>query len=687
MPPPRFECQPSLVRHPRFIAVAFGVSMTLQLVLESASYADDIGMDALRAELGAAFPTGVGVGVSQIEANIISGTSSYMPDVTSSEFSGKTITAMSGASVVSGHANTVAGYFYGSFSSLAPGVGAVDVYEANLWVHAGFLQLQTSSAVAPNTETRFVQNHSWIGSFGTTSLDTEALRRFDYAIQQNNFVACVALNNGSGSSIPPLVASAYNAISVGLTSGDHSSGTTSLEIAGRVKPEIVAPQPATSFATPIVSSAAAILRQSAPTPGRNSVALKAMLLAGATKDQFAGWSRTTARPLDSHFGAGQVNILHSYHLLVAGQQPASGSVLLGPRGWDSSATTAAVKQYFFEISPGETASRFSAVLTWNRIITATIIASRWTNPTSNVPNLTLRLYAASGFAKGALVDESVSPVDNVEHLFEPVLPPGRYVMEVTGSQTGIAFGLAWNSVSSVRIAATVPNAEERGLVPGSFTISRAGDLANPLTVPLTVGGTASAGVDYVSLPSFVTIPANQTSATIAVSPLSDTLAEGNETITVILGSGFASTYSDANATVTLHDQPIDAWRFSHFTTAELATPAVSGDLADSDSDGIVNLVEYALNLDPKIANQNALPTVVIDPLGYPTLTYTAVDAAVDVNYFVEISTDLVSWSPGPYLAAVSPIADNGTTRVVTVSSAYTAIARPVQFMRLRIARQ
>ena len=646
--------------------------MLLLSGLVTSGRADETGIAALRAELGAALPTGAGVGVSQIEANVISGTASYMPDVTSFEFTGKTVTAMSGASQVSSHANAVAAYFYGNASSIAPGVSAVDVYEANLWIGSGFLRVASLSA--PKTETRAVQNHSWIGTLGSTAQDVDALRRFDFAIQQNDFLACVGLNNGGGSAIPSLLAGAFNAISVGLTNGNHSSGTATIDIAGRVKPEIVAPQQATSFATPMISSAGAMLRENAPVAGRHSVSLKAMLLAGATKDQFANWNRTAARPLDAHFGAGQLNILHSYHILAAGQQAATGAASLAARGWDYNTTAATSRQYFFDIPVGETAPRFSAVLTWNRIIADTVAGSSWGNPSSKVPDLNLRLYTASGFVKGALIDESVSNVDNVEHLFEPTLPQGRYLMEVTGNQTGIAYGLAWNTVGSVSISATVPVASERGLTPGVFTVTRSGDFANALTVPFTVSGSATAGTDYVSLPSSVTIPANATGATLTVTPLADSLAEGGETVTVTLQSGMASTYTAANATVTLQDQPIDAWRFSHFTAAELGNPAVSGDLADGDGDGIVNLIEYALNLDPKTANVNALPTVV-NAGGYPTLTYTAVTGAVDISYIVEISTDLVTWNAGPYLAALSAVAENVTTNTVTVSSAYPVTAQ------------
>ncbi len=650
-----------------------------------ASYLDDVGYIALQAELGAALPTGAGVGVSQIEAGASVSSLSYMPDTTYSGFAGKTITAKSGASIVSGHATTVGVYYYGSGSSLSPGVSTIDVYDANSWAFGGVLKTGTTGT--PVVETRKVQNHSWIGTVDNGgATDVELLRRFDFIIQRDDFLAVVGVNNGSGSGVPVLLANAYNIISVGLTNGEHSTGVSTVDGSGRVKPEVVAPQGATSFSTPLVSSAGALLRQNAPAAGQHSVTLKAMLLAGATKDPFANWSRTTTRPLDAHYGAGQLNVFHGYHILAAGQQVASSIASVASRGWDYNTTAAAARLYFFDIPAGDTASRLSAVLTWNRIVADTL-AVGWGNPSSNVPDLALRIYAASGFTKGVLVDQSISAVDNVEHLYETTLPPGRYALEVTGNQTGIAYGLAWNTVSNVSIAATAPNAAERGLVPGTFTVTRSGALTSALTVAYTVSGNAAVGADYASLSGSVTIPANQASATITVTPLSDSLAEGDETVTLTLASGLASTFANANATVTIHDQPIDAWRFSRFTATELANPAISGDLADVEKDGIVNVVEYALDLDPKTVNVNALPTAYVNAGGYPTLSYTAVQSAVDIHYLVEISTNLVTWNAASLLAATTQLVDNATTSTVTVSSPNTITAQPMQFMRLRVTRQ
>jgi hypothetical protein len=652
-------------------------------------YRDDLGFFALRDELGAAMPTGAGIGVSQVEAALDEGGTIYLPDIAGYAAQGKTITAKSGAGTTSGHATTVGTFFYDLNLSLAPGVTMVDAYEANDWIGDGFLRTGTTSG--PRAESRKVQNHSWIGTTnnGMQDFDVEILRRFDFAIQTSDFVAVVGLNNGFGNPVPPLLASAYNAIAVGLTNGGAGSGLTTIDGSGRIKPEIVA-NPfimQTSFSTPTVGAAAAMLRQNAPANAQHSVTLKALLLAGATKHQFPTWSRTTTQPLDSRFGAGQVNVYNSYHALAAGQQAASTSVSVGRRGWDFSTTTAGSRLYFFDIPLGDTASGFSAVLSWHRIITDGTAGPLWGSPTSNVPNLSLKIYAASGFVVSTLVDQSVSPVDNVEHLYEPHLPPGRYALEVTGDQTGISYGLAWNSVPTVSVTASAADASEQGLVAGTFTFTRVGDTSNALVVHYTIAGSAFAGADYTALPATVTIPANQTTATLNVVPVADSAAEGDETVTLTLTSHFAYGFdAPGSAVVTIHDLPIDAWRFAHFTAAELANPAISGDLADFDGDGLTTVAEYGLDLDPKVASVTGLPTLGRDVNGHPTLTYTKVLSATDITYTVELTTNFNAWTAIPESAAAVPVVLQALSGPVTATSPYTLSAEPKQFLRLRIMR-
>ena len=90
---------------------------------------------------------------------------------------------------------------------------------------------------------------------------------------------------------------------------------------------------------------------------------------------------------------------------------------------------------------------------------------------------------------------------------------------------------------------------------GTFVISRSGgDLSQPLTVSLSIGGTATNGSDYSSIPSSFTIPAGETAITIPITPLFDTLVEGNETVVLSLASSSNYTIGSASsATVTIQD--------------------------------------------------------------------------------------------------------------------------------------
>ena len=161
-----------------------------------------------------------------------------------------------------------------------------------------------------------------------------------------------------------------------------------------------------------------------------------------------------------------------------------------------------------------------------------------------------------------------------------------------------------------------------------------------------------------------------------------------------VGSTFSATFPSYSMTVidlARPATPYTAWQNSHFTAAQLANPAVSGDLADPDGDGIVNLLEYALNLDPLSASRTGLPgaaTTTQNGATNLTLTYTKVKAATDLTYTVEVSGDLMTWNSGSAYTADVGVLDQGTTEQVTTRD-LTAISAtmPRWFIRLRVTRQ
>ncbi len=91
----------------------------------------------------------------------------------------------------------------------------------------------------------------------------------------------------------------------------------------------------------------------------------------------------------------------------------------------------------------------------------------------------------------------------------------------------------------VTVMAMDPVATEAGLTTGTFKVGRTGNLAAPLTVFYTLGGTATRtgpGTDYAPLSGSVTIRGGQPSALVTVTPNDDPLMEGTETVVLTLAA-------------------------------------------------------------------------------------------------------------------------------------------------------
>ncbi len=88
-------------------------------------------------------------------------------------------------------------------------------------------------------------------------------------------------------------------------------------------------------------------------------------------------------------------------------------------------------------------------------------------------------------------------------------------------------------------------------------LSSASDSA--LTVPLSISGTATAGADYVSLPSSVVVPAGDLSVEVPVAVTNDFIEEPMETVVVsVLGGAGYDVGASSNATVWIHDDETEA---------------------------------------------------------------------------------------------------------------------------------
>lgn len=423
------------------VAVAFLVASLLAGSSASAQpqWHTDVGYIQLLNEFGLV-ADGSGIEVAQVEAP--SG-GNFMPNTALAEFSGKMFTQGSpGSALPSSHATNVATSFYGNTGSIAPGVTDITNFEANDWLGN---QLGFNSGNDPLAQNFAVSNHSYIGNGLSVADATEILQRYDFAINQSGMVAVVGLNNGSGNPQPQLLAHAYNGITVGLTNGGHSRGTTTFYGAGRTKPDIVAPANTTSIATAEVSSGAAFLYDAAGGGnGTQPEVVKAILMAGATKSEFLTWDRTTTRPLDEVFGAGEMNVYNSYRILAGGE---SNGLLVQPisaspnEAWDYNPAAIAGTPIFYDLELSAGGKDLSILLDWN-IDVIDIDPTAVFNPTTSLADMDLRLYDSTGGFLNVLLDSSLSTVDNVEHIFFPDLAPGRYTIEVR-SNVNHDYGIAW----------------------------------------------------------------------------------------------------------------------------------------------------------------------------------------------------------------------------------------------------
>lgn len=451
--------------HPTQICFrGFVAGLCTTAALAQDSVFDEIGYTALVERLGAATPTGAGIALGQIEAT---SSGSYGPDQANGEFAGVTFTAHSGSPGSSSHATTVARNYYGATTSVAPGVTAAHLWEANDFIGGGYLNYGTSDIPEVPPFGMEVFNLSFIGS---TTVDAQLVRRADYAAHAYGTLFVVGVNNGAASETPPLFSAMYHAIAVGLTSGDHGSNDQTLDGGPRMKPDLVAPATYTSFSTPIVASCGALLHETVETDpelssnlnASRTQVMKSILMSGATHT--SEWTNNpaqsgpdrgvTARPLDEVFGAGTVNIDRAHRILTGYEQHGSSNAvpssanIVGP-GWDWEYVVTGESVYY-RFTLDEVASEVIFTATWHRLVPPTFISD------IELPNLDLHLWAVED---GALIDlvgadssvyaggnvRSTSAVDNVEHIRVEGLAPGEYVLEMVRLDSGSASrgAIAW----------------------------------------------------------------------------------------------------------------------------------------------------------------------------------------------------------------------------------------------------
>ncbi len=132
----------------------------------------------------------------------------------------------------------------------------------------------------------------------------------------------------------------------------------------------------------------------------------------------------------------------------------------------------------------------------------------------------------------------------------------RFALVLSALALGSAHAAEKSAAPVVTLTATVATTDESGAKPGIVTVTRTGDLADPLTIALEFSGSAKAGVDFRELPNSLVLPAGEATGTITIIGRGDFEKEPARTVVVHLRSDdYYPLGSTKSATVTINDAP------------------------------------------------------------------------------------------------------------------------------------
>ena len=219
---------------------------------------------------------------------------------------------------------------------------------------------------------------------------------------------------------------------------------------------------------------------------------------------------------------------------------------------------------------------------------------------SELLQITLRpsvpVWPASG---GYVIDDQI--VANV-NLHDAVLPLGTPVVSIRALDAQ-----AFESAAPSRTA--------------TFLVQRSGSVSDAITVGYAIGGSATNGVDYDTLPGSVTIPAGSASAPIVVNPIADGVTEDPESVAL-----------------TLQPPPLTTLPPSFILASASATQISAGaSLRDIYTPPLTRLQRVWLWRHRHFAVQRFVAPVAVAAAAPPPAP------ALPVSYAVEASTDLVDW--------------------------------------------
>ena len=242
-----------------------------------------------------------------------------------------------------------------------------------------------------------------------------------------------------------------------------------------------------------------------------------------------------------------------------------------------------------------------------------------------------------------------------------------FIRVATGSSASHSLGVvaspipSYTTLTATTLAATSAAATTVVL---NGTVNANGGTA---TVSFDYGLDSSYGTNVAGTPDFVT-GGSATAVTATLTGLTPNTtyhfrANGSN------GSGTTNGADLTFTTLTL----LQNWRLTNFGT--IFSSGLMADTADYDGDGIPNLMEFALNLDPKAASKLPISSTIFGATFQISYSRSTAAVRAGTSYAVEWNASLsaASWSNSGVTQWV--LSDNGTTQMVIAMIPVNAAAR------------
>ncbi|TVR49426.1 MAG: hypothetical protein EA425_12215 [Puniceicoccaceae bacterium] len=225
--------------------------------------------------------------------------------------------------------------------------------------------------------------------------------------------------------------------------------------------------------------------------------------------------------------------------------------------------------------------------------------------------------------------------------------------------------------------------------PVALTLSADRARAEPWTALLAWDDPALAAAVFPDAPAEVAFEPGQTTADFTLSPAADPDASGDAVLHLGLAESTLYRYTDPGLTLNLLSPTFPNFLFS-FTGANHASISSAEAALDSDLDGVPDLLEFALGLDPLDGGSGGHPHLPvlgqtsIDGETFLTLAFTRLAGLENTVFSVEASDDpsLPFWPDAAELLSVEPLPE-GLERV-TYRDLLPLGTGAARFLRLRV---